>query len=127
MATAAPKPCRHSGCAALSYSKSGYCDKHVGEDVKEWVKAVGQTGRGGRPWRRLRSLVLDRDGWLCQCEQCQQRLMPLVAHEVDHIVSLAEGGTDDPENLRAINRDCHRAKSQREAARGRRRAKAGVG
>jgi len=41
--------------------------------------------------------------------------MPLVAHEVDHIIPKAQGGTDDPGNLRAINRDCHRAKTQKEA------------
>lgn len=47
--------------------------------------------------------------------------MPLVAHEVDHIIPKAEGGTDSPNNLRAINRDCHRRKTQAEAMRGRTR------
>lgn len=71
-------------------------------------------GRGGRPWRRLRLQTLERDGWLCQCEDCKKRKLPLPAHEVDHIISLSQGGTDDPSNLAAINRDCHRRKSQRE-------------
>lgn len=75
-------------------------------------------GRGGRPWRRLRERILERDGWLCQCEDCQQRKMPLPAHEVDHIIPLSQGGTDDPSNLRAISRSCHRAKSAREARHG---------
>ncbi|AJG17323.1 phage holin [Pseudomonas plecoglossicida] len=34
---------------------------------------------------------------------------------MDHIVALAHGGTDDDDNLRAINRDCHKAKTQRES------------
>ncbi len=37
------------------------------------------------------------------------------ADEVDHIVALAHGGTDDDSNLRAINHDCHKVKTQRES------------
>lgn len=71
-------------------------------------------GRGGRPWRRKRDQVLLRDQYLCQCEQCGgQRLL---ADEVDHIVPLSRGGTDDLSNLRAINKDCHKAKTAREAS-----------
>lgn len=80
-------------------------------------------GRGGRPWRRKRAAVLQRDGYLCQCDDCRANGKLLVAHEVDHIVPLSQGGTDDPSNLRAINRNCHRAKTQREAGGSRRRAR----
>jgi len=76
-------------------------------------------GRGGRPWRRKREAVLRRDGYLCQCESCQAvGRLPLLADEVDHIVPVAEGGTDDLSNLRAINKDCHKVKTQAEARRG---------
>lgn len=78
----------------------------------EAAPTYGQ-GRGGRPWRRLRDQVMKRDGHMCQCEQCQGRV--LIAHEVDHIVPLSQGGTDDPANLRAMHRDCHKAKTAREA------------
>jgi len=40
------------------------------------------------------------------------------------VVPVWEGGTDDPSNLQAINRDCHRAKTVAEAAR---RLQAGAG
>jgi 5-methylcytosine-specific restriction protein A len=70
-------------------------------------------GRGGRPWRRKRDQILKRDRYMCQCEDCQGKR--LIAHEVDHIVPLSQGGSDDDSNLRAINRDCHKAKTQREA------------
>ena len=72
-------------------------------------------GRGGRPWRRLRAQILERDGHLCQCDGCKAQGRLLIAHEVDHIVPLSQGGTDDPGNLRAINRECHKAKTAREA------------
>ena len=33
------------------------------------------------------------------------------ATEVDHILPLADGGTDDPGNLQAINQECHARKT----------------
>lgn len=64
--------------------------------------------------------MLKRDGYLCQCEQCQDGTrLPKVANEVDHIVPLSQGGTDDPGNLRAISHDCHKVKTQAEARRAR--------
>lgn len=72
-------------------------------------------GRGGRPWRRKRDRVLERDGWLCQCADCQRPgVLPKLAEEVDHVLSLANGGTDDDDNLRAIAGVCHKRKTARE-------------
>lgn len=42
----------------------------------------------------------------------------------DHIIPLAEGGTDTPDNEQAIGEQCHRIKTQLEAQRGQQRAKA---
>lgn len=74
---------------------------------------VRQRGAG---YERLRLSVLREASGVCQCADCraQGRLRP--AHEVDHVLPLWAGGTDDVANLQAINRDCHRAKSAREAA-----------
>lgn len=60
-----------------------------------------------------------RDGYLCQCKDCQAKPVPLIATEVDHIIPRSQGGTDDHSNLRAINGDCHRKKTQAEARVGR--------
>lgn len=35
--------------------------------------------------------------------------------EYDHVTALADGGDDAPDNLQAVTRACHRAKSNREA------------
>lgn len=124
MARSSPKPCRHSGCSALVFDGSGFCARHAHEGVKEWVKAPGKSGRGGRPWRELRQQVLERDGWLCQCDACKRRPMPLVAHEVDHIDNTRDASgrlNDHPDNLRAMNRDCHRKRTQQQAVKARRR------
>ena len=69
------------------------------------------SGRGGRPWRRKRESILIRDNYTCRvCGLTSQSL------EVDHIVNLAEGGTEDDGNLQAICVPCHKAKTARESA-----------
>lgn len=65
----------------------------------------------GAAWDKLRKIILIRDKYLCQpCLAAKPgRLTP--AREVDHILSKAKGGTDDPANLRAICTPCHQAKT----------------
>ena len=65
-------------------------------------------GRGGRPWRRLRDQVMQRDKYLCQ--HCLAGGRYTEAQEVDHIVPLADGGTDAATNLQALCAPCHRKK-----------------
>jgi 5-methylcytosine-specific restriction protein A len=62
----------------------------------------------GTAWNKLRLVILKRDCYLCQCPRClggKLRVTP--ANVVDHIKPKAQGGTDDPANLRAINKACH--------------------
>jgi 5-methylcytosine-specific restriction endonuclease McrA len=69
----------------------------------------------GAAWDRKRKRILERDRYLCQCDECKrdQRVTP--AREVNHIVSKADGKArgwtdeqiDDDSNLQAINHDCH--------------------
>lgn len=63
------------------------------------------SGRGGRPWRRKRDAVMLRDKFLCQ--PCKRRGFSRQAHEVDHIVPVSRGGSDDDSNLEAICHECH--------------------
>ena len=58
-----------------------------------------------RQWRRLRQVVLQRDGGRCQIGDpgCL-----IAGSEIDHIVPVREGGSDDPLNLRVVCRPCHR-------------------
>ena len=79
------------------------------------VPRYGQ-GRGGRPWRRKREAVMKRDQYLCQL--CKQMGRITESTEMDHIVNVAEGGTDDESNLQSLCTPCHDAKSQAEARRG---------
>ncbi|WP_085696285.1 HNH endonuclease [Pseudomonas sp. B26(2017)] len=107
------RPCRAQGCRQLHRNGNGHCDAHAelaAEKSKAWATRKG-SGRGGRPWRRLRDQILKRDGYLCKCDNCVALGRILEADEVDHIVALAQGGTDLPSNLRAINKHCHKAKT----------------
>ncbi|QKQ51059.1 HNH endonuclease [Achromobacter denitrificans] len=118
-------PCRHRGCAALVRTP-GYCEKHAGEAVgwKRDHERGSRHERGyGTEWDRLRLLILKRDRYLCQCDECRRTGRVLPATEVDHRIPKAEDGTDDPGNLGAINVDCHKRKTAHESARARARAK----
>jgi 5-methylcytosine-specific restriction endonuclease McrA len=66
-----------------------------------------KTPRGSR-WRRVRSLVLERDGyvcWLCGLPG---------ANSVDHVHPVSLGGaTHDPMNLRAAHYSCNSKRGNR--------------
>ncbi|MGB6924806.1 HNH endonuclease [Psychrobacter sp.] len=84
------------------------------------TKAVNDThqpksrwghGRGGRPWRRKRDEIFLRDKYTCQvCGRVGGEL------ELDHIVNVARGGTDDDNNLQTLCKSpCHAAKTHAES------------
>jgi 5-methylcytosine-specific restriction endonuclease McrA len=65
-------------------------------------------------WRRVRVVVLERDGHLCQI---RGRRCELNAGEVDHIIRPEDGGAwYDPDNLRASCGPCNRARGGRVGA-----------
>jgi 5-methylcytosine-specific restriction protein A len=71
-----------------------------------WNTTPRQQRGYGAAWERLRLRILTRDGYMCQCDLCQGLGLP--ASHVDHIVRKTDGGTDDPSNLRSLNKDCHK-------------------
>ena len=68
------------------------------------------SGRGGRPWRRLKEKIHLRDNWTCQhCRRVTTQL------ELDHIVHVAQGGTDEESNLQSLCPPCHKDKTLKES------------
>ena len=62
----------------------------------------------GAAWVKIRAQVMRRDMGLCQCDKCQGgKARVMVATDCDHIISKANGGSDDMSNLRALSRECH--------------------
>lgn len=65
-------------------------------------------------WVKTRGRILRRDHYLCV--PCMMGGRPTPATQVDHIKPKASGGTDDDGNLQAICDECHKAKTEAEAA-----------
>lgn len=63
----------------------------------------------GRTWRVIRDRILTRDCGLCQECKRNDRLRP--ACEVDHILPVWKGGTDDDGNLESLCHGCHATKT----------------
>ena len=82
-----------------------------------WSKASRQSRGYGAAWDKLRLRILKRDGHLCQCDQCKATGRATLADQVDHIKPKAQGGTDDPANLRAVNSKCHARITQEQQGR----------
>lgn len=61
----------------------------------------------GRPWLRLRRVVLVEESI---CMICRRK--PSI--QVDHIKPLCDGGTDDRNNLQGICLDCHDIKTRKD-------------
>jgi 5-methylcytosine-specific restriction protein A len=100
MPTGAPKACTTCGKAGC-----------VSHKFTPWQGHQGK-GRGGRPWRRKRTQVLERDGYLCR--PCKRKGRTTTAKEVDHITAISNGGDDDISNLESICLACHRIKTARD-------------
>ena len=65
----------------------------------------------GRTLQRLRAALL-RDNPLCVV--CASAGKTSEAIELDHIVALVNGGTNDPENMQGLCRSCHQDKTSRD-------------
>lgn len=76
---------------------------------KPWDRSTPRQGLSGRPWSRKRQRILERDCYLCV--PCSKQGRITEATEVDHIVPVAKGGTDDDSNLQSICVACHEAKT----------------
>ena len=66
-----------------------------------------ERGGSGWAWQRIRAQALDRDMHMCQ--QCGR-----AATEVDHVVPLHRGGTNELRNLRSLCTEHHQAKTNKD-------------
>lgn len=109
----APKKCGAPGCPERVTARS-YCHVHAAE-----YRANSSWGRGStRQSRTTRAAVLARyPTCYLQYDGCTG-----TSTEDDHVVPRSQHGSDDLSNRRGVCKHCHRIKSQREAAHGRRQA-----
>jgi 5-methylcytosine-specific restriction enzyme A len=106
MPLAPPKPC--ATCGRLQ------CQQHT---RKAWQPSTPVRRIRGRELQRIREAHYLEQPW---CSYCQ-RALPFTSRDyiIDHRQNLAAGGTDTPENRQPMCKDCHTAKTEREAIRGR--------
>jgi 5-methylcytosine-specific restriction protein A len=64
-----------------------------------------------RKWAKIRRAHLFREP---MCRHCAANGYVVAAEHVDHIVPLSRGGTHEPDNLQALCRACHSAKTATE-------------
>jgi 5-methylcytosine-specific restriction protein A len=84
-----------------------FCDEHrrVAErQYNQYLRDPDTNKRYGRAWKKIRARFLLQHPL---CEQCRQQNRLTPAQEVHHIMSLANGGTHDGNNLLALCKSCH--------------------
>jgi 5-methylcytosine-specific restriction endonuclease McrA len=74
-----------------------------------WVALMSRAWKNGTPggWRKLREMVLRRDG--C-CQACGQSEGPM---HIDHVIPKRLGGGDELVNLRQLCQNCNLSKGGR--------------
>lgn len=87
------KPCGWCG-VALTGRRTAWCSE----------RCSSQFGRIWS-WGAVSSYVRHRDGFSCRRCHCDRKATG--RGQVDHILPVKDGGTDDPENLRLLCHSCH--------------------
>lgn len=79
--------------------------------VRMFVEQKPRTASSRRPFSvQGRFDILMRDGFRCRyCGRCA----PDVELEIDHIIAVANGGTNDPSNLAVACSDCNAGKGRK--------------
>lgn len=67
---------------------------------------------GGSRWHKFRTDYLNHNP---MCKLCFNKGLVVIAHEVDHIVPLIDGGKEfDERNLQSLCIECHKEKTANE-------------
>jgi 5-methylcytosine-specific restriction protein A len=107
MSHALPRQCAEPSCSGRTLQGSR-CQRHT----RVWVGGQPASAYGSG-WSRLRTRVL--------AEEPRCRLCGAPSNEVDHIVPLAAGGTNERGNLRALDTACHKLKTAADSRAGKAR------
>lgn len=93
----------------------GYCAEH--ESKRRQLSDGNRPGHGKhysrKSWRLLRLEQLDQQPF-CKAIRPDGSVCNALATEVDHIVPLSVGGTDDEDNLQSLCHSCHSRKTVKE-------------
>jgi len=96
--------CLRAGCISKTI-RDGRCREH--QTRKPWQNTSARNQSRPSNWPSIRAQVLARDGFACQMCGGRSDL------EVDHIISVAKGGTWEMDNLWVLDSGCHKLKTKR--------------
>jgi 5-methylcytosine-specific restriction protein A len=101
-----PKNCAKPNCFKLALNGGYYCQSHQPKPFANKVHVYPIN------WQKIRIAVFQRDNYLCQV--CKRMGILREGTEIDHIVSISQGGSHNLSNLQAICEYCHAEKSKQE-------------
>ena len=99
------RPCRFPGCPKLT--DDVYCSEHaktMKRHYEHFSRGYDSHERYGCAWRKLRTRYLLAHPL---CEMCAKRGRYVKATLVHHVLPLADGGTNDEDNLMSLCVSCH--------------------
>ena len=99
------KPCRYPGCPRLT--DGVYCPEHervARHNYERYARGYDNHQRYGRAWRKIRDQYLAAHPL---CEKCAEAGRFVKAELVHHVKPIADGGTNDAENLMSLCVACH--------------------
>lgn len=98
--------CRHWGCKKLIYLGDGYCDAHRPKPKQSTNAPLRQNAE----YKKAREIILTK---YPHCQKCWME-GKLVKGSCDHIKPLAQGGTNDVENMQSLCVSCNSSKGNKE-------------
>jgi len=115
------RPCSYPSCPKLT--DGHFCEEHAKQEARRYERyqrdpATRKLYSG--TWRKVRNRYIAAHPL---CEQCEKNGRFTSAEEVHHIKPLAQGGTNNDDNLTALCTSCHSEITAREGGRWQRRLK----
>lgn len=101
--------CKHPGCGVVTRSKDRRCPLHP-RAPGAWGSAEARVVLGRHLQQARRELFASQP----LCAECSKAGRISASTERDHIVPLAQGGRDVPENTQGLCAACHAVKSEQE-------------
>lgn len=100
------KPCAYPGCPNLTHGR--YCEKHQRQADRDYDRYQRDPEHKLRyhngTWRQIRKIQLQHQPL---CELCLKEKKYTKATLVHHLRPLAEGGTNEADNLMSLCGPCH--------------------
>ncbi|WP_026499311.1 HNH endonuclease [Butyrivibrio sp. WCD2001] len=99
--------CAWNGCPRLAEEGGQYCEEHkkiAGRRYEKYERDPATKQRYGRSWQKIRDIYAKAHPY---CELCYEKGFMVPMEHVHHKKPLAEGGTNDFDNLQSLCKSCH--------------------